>query len=261
MVKQRLLGEFTLTNDQKDFSLYEGVHGSDNVSLDTGNYFMFGYTGESVDQFISHFVTTVQAIGAPYLNFDMSYDTSTNRIEIDFDGYNVDITWTDTELQSLLGFTGSQTGSNNYLADNQPRYVWNPSNPASMYPLGLKEFWNPKSTSYVGRSKDGTTYSTQGSIIYDAVLGFNLLTGEEIYIPDTGTVNRDLQSFFVDVIGKGKPIRIQTDSSQLTSDYFKTGLVAGDEDEPVGSFSDFIDRSIKTYNGLWNVEFNFIKQV
>ena len=221
---------------------------------------MFGYTGETTEQLVEHVTTKLQDLGGNFTNAACSYDIGADRIQLDFDGYNVDITWDDTDLQTILGFEGTQNGDPSYGAVNPPKYVWNPTYGVSYYPLGLNQFWNPKSTTYVGRSTDGTTYSVNQSIVYDAKLAWQLLPDSDVIILDSGQTNGELQTFFEDIIAKGYPVRIHLNRDILDSDQFKTGIVMGEsEDEPVGSFMEYTKRYIKNYNGLWNVNLNFIK--
>ena len=265
---QQYLGRFTATTSHVNFSLNDGG-GADPVVLTTGEYFMAGYTGEPTEQFIEHMQTQIRAISGygvgEAAECTISYSGGNGLISIDFNGQNVDITWTDTELQDILGYTGSQTGAAFYTATYQPRYVWRPSRALVYFPGDLTKWFEPRSTSKVILSKDGTTYTTEGNLLYSGSYAYENLTKAEV-ITDSTTQYESLEYFFEDCIHAVKRVRCYPDRTLNTaSDYVEGYIVPpGDtqsERLEIGSFAQFRNRHIQTYNGLWDAQLGVVKHV
>jgi len=270
LLNQRFFGRFVIGADSRDFTLTD----SDNsvpyaVQLTAGEYYLESYSGEGTNQLVEHVQAQIRALGVKgavdYGNATATYNATTDLVTIDLatlPAASVDITWTDADLKTLLGFTGAQTGADTYTAAQSPRYVWSPSKPPSEYPLDLAQFWAPRSTTRVGRSKNGASYSTKGTVLYDAILRYELLGDSEVVTPSTGSINDDLQAFWDAVVHEGQPIRIYVDRTTSSAANTKTGIwVTDDEGEPLGSFLQTVGRHIRAYNGLWDVDVRLEKFV
>ena len=268
---QRYFGRFTIGTNNQDFTVTD----SDNsvpyaVQLTAGEYYLESYSGEGTNQLVEHTQAQIRDLGVKgavdYGGATVTYNATTDRVTIDFDtlpAASVDITWTDSDLKTLLGFTGAQTGADTYTAAQSPRYVWSPSKCPTDYPLDLAQFWAPNSPTRAGRSKDGSSWSVKGTaVLYDAQISYELLDDSEVITPSTGTIYDDLQQFWVDVVHAGQPVRIYVDRSTSSAANTKTGLwVPGEDDEPLGSFLQTVGRHIRNYNGLWDVDMRFEKYV
>jgi hypothetical protein len=265
-VLQQYLGRVTIDDDTKNFSV-----GAFAITLTTGNYYVTGYSGEATAQLVEHMQAQIRAadatLNASTVEYDKDAITGVGPVVMSLDGSGgpvvATITWTDSALQTLLGFTGTQSGASTYTATNQPRGCWRPTLGWAEYPLNATKFWTPRSTSFAGASKDGTTYSTEGTLVNEApMVRYENLPEADVITPGTGTIQRDLQEFWKQIAHKGQPIRIFPNRTLNASDSYHTGLlVPFEEDEHLGSFTDFVGRRIRAYNGLWDVQLRFKEYV
>ena len=264
---QEYVGQVRITSTCRQFQINDGG-GAEAVVLDLGKYFASGYTSESDDQLIEHMQTQIRAVSGfgagEAAECNISRSTSTGLITIAFDA-SVDISWDHADLQTLLGFTGSQTSASSYVATNTPKGVWRPTEGLSEFPVDLTEWWAPNSTSKVTRAPDGTISTVQGAMLYDGIFGYRLLDEGEVK-SDSSTVWESFQSFFENVIHAGYRIRAFPDRTAITSDDYREGIIVppnASDDEPVtmGRFADWARRHIRNYNGLWGVDFRMLKAV
>lgn len=262
MTLQRFFGRFTIGTDSQDFTIDTTPStGPFAVQLTANDYFLEAYTGEGVDQLVEHMEAQIQAADAAFGAAAVSYDAATDRVSINLATAGT-VTWDDTDLRDLLGYTGNLSGGSAYPAPQSPRYVWSPSKAPARYPLDLTQFWAPRSTTRVGRSKDGTSHSLPGPVLYDAELGYELLKDEGVITPASGTIYEDLQQFWTDVVHAGQPIRVYVDRDISSAANTKTGLwTPDDEGEPIGSFLQHVGRHLRNYNGLWDVDCRLEKLV
>lgn len=252
---QQWLGRFAVGATNDSFSI-----GANAFTLTAGNYYLAGYTSESTNQLCEHITATI--VGT-YANAAVTYSATTGLVTFKIaNSGSYAITWTDTALQTLLGFTGTQSGAATYTATMEPQHVWRPNRGLAGRPVGEANFWAPRSTTIIGCSKDGSTYGVRGNLLYDAEIAYVMLAESRVTTPaTTGTVT-DLQSFYEDVVHQGQPIRIYPDRSLSASTSFVTALVStGKEDEPVPAWSDFAARHIANYSGLWDVTLPLVKWV
>lgn len=227
--------------------------GVSSVALTEGRYYMAGYTGESTLQLCEHMQTEIRAIGAPYGSTTVTLSSTTGLVTIAVLGAVTAIDWTHTALRDLLGFTANLSGAASYTATNKARYCWFPSRGLVEYPGDLTEWWAKRSTSYGYRSPDGVTYSTQGTLIKEGKFKYSHLPKADV-ISVSDTVWETFQEFWTDVIHAGEPFRCFPDRTLNGSGDIKVATFGSLDDDPVGSFTDYMDRNIRSYNGLWTVE-------
>lgn len=251
---QEYLGRFVIGNTLKDLT----VNG-EAISLTTGNYYTYGYDGESDNQLCEELQEKIQTIDG-YENSTVIY--SNGVITITLDG-PADIVFTDNNLAAYLGFsTTSLTDSATYSSDQNPRCVWRPSRGPSFTPVNSTRFWCPRSTSNVLRSANGVTYSIQGNILNDAVIEYQLLEGDEVITPATNVnIYKSFEQFFKDVVHYGQPIRVLPDRDTYTVSSYKTAIFGTDEMEKVSSLGDYIGRYIENYNGLFSISLPLLEFV
>ena len=259
MTLQIYNGTATVDADSKDFTIDTNPStGPFALSLTAGDYFVFGYTAEVADQLIEHLQTTIRTVGA-YAAADVTIAPATGIVTINFKA-ECAVVWTDTDLRDLLGFTANLSGQSAYSATNACRYLWRPTLGLSSYPGDLTRLFGQRSTSMVGVSSDGTTYSREGTILYDGVYGYSLLPVASI-ITDSSTVWESLEQFWADVLHRGKPVRVLPDLTDVSSAGYHTALMTG-PDGKVGGFHDaMVGRWRENYNGLWSVEFMLRKHL
>lgn len=256
---QQFFGRFDLTAAMKDFSIVPSAGGATSaLALTAGYRYIRGYTSESTLQVCENMQERIRTIVA---NATVTFSDTLGLVVIDFLGTAYDITWTDSALQTLLGFTGTQVGSSTYTAQQQPRYVWRPTLGASTYPLTLENGWLPRSTTRYVRSKDGTPSTVKGTDVYDAMIEYTALPQADVIRPSSGTVYRDLQTFWLDVAHEGLYLRYQPDRTAWATGnvYPCTFGVEDDDGDALGSFGEWSSRHVTSYNGLWDVSFRLWK--
>lgn len=249
MALSMFLGRFYLGGTLDTFTIDDGG-GAQTVTLTNGYRYVTGYTGEGTNQLCEDFTAKVQALGGNYHAATATFSTMTGKITLDFGGHNMAIVWTDGDLQTLMGFSGTQSGAANYVATNKARYTWIPSRAMTDYPTNATNIWNPVSTTVGLRSGNGTTTTLAGDLLNETQIDFTFLTEAETITPATGTVYADYQQFWTDVFHAGEMVRFYPDKTLAASTSFKTAVWGGEE---VGSFRDMADRYTSKFNGLWNV--------
>ena len=259
---QEYLGRFNVTSDLDNLSV-----GGNAISLATGYTYIRGYTSESTNRLIEDLQTKIRAIGSSYSLSTVTYSTSTGKITIALidsgSGATVaDISWTDSDLQSLLGFTGSQTGASSYTATNQPRYVWRPSQGLADYPIELENWYSANSTSLSYTSESGACYALESETLYDGFYSYRLLPESEVK-SDSSTVWESFEQFWKDTFtGIPQPVRCYWDRTQnASSDVFECFLSPVGDDAMVGKLTDYISRTMSNLDTLWNVNFSLRKYI
>ena len=255
---QAFFGRFYVGDSLDDLDV-----GGSGITLTQGNYFLSGYTGEGTVNLCEHLEDEIQALGGGYADATVTYDLSTKRVTINLT-VTATITWTDGALQTLLGFTGTQSGASSYTGSQTPQHVWHPSREITHYPGNSTNIFLPRSTTSIGRANDGTTFSVVGNIVYDAQdgLSWELLDESEILLPSSGSIGDDLESFFEDVVHQGQPIRLILDTSSYAASTDYVTFLWGEEDEDnIGAFADYMNRDDDSYQGLWNIRIPVMKYI
>lgn len=263
MATQTWLGRFTIGSSTDTIDLDDNAASTPTVSLTAGDYYLAGYTSETTDQLIEHINTQVQAEGGDFADLTFSFSYTTGKVSVVAGaGDDIDITWTDTALRDLLGFTANLTGVDDtaQVATNEAQYIWRPDRPPSSHPVDLTQFWELESNTIVHRSRDGTTYTVAGNALYRAQIEYVCLGNARVITPSTGTVNQDLQSFFADVAHAGQPMRVFMDDTAITSADYETAIW-GDGQGDLGAFTNYAQRHIGNYQSLWDVSIPLIKYV
>ncbi|MEE9366929.1 MAG: hypothetical protein V3W44_09605 [Dehalococcoidales bacterium] len=267
MAIPQYFGRFEITSANQDFSFNDGSAHA--MVIPTGFYYTAGYTSESTNQLVEAVNAQLETISAAYgCNWDdvngdgTRDDTGTNRITLDFTGAgsNVSVTFTDAGVAALLGFSGNITATaKNYTGTQTPRHTWQPTLAPSHYAGVASKFWIPEFTAKVQRSKDGTTHTIPGNTLYFGGHRFSLLPEADVQV--AATVYRDLEQFFLDVVGNAQPIRILPDRTSYTSTSYVTGYAAGRDAGEVGGLDDYRSRWSESFDGLWDVDLEFVKKV
>jgi hypothetical protein len=258
---QQFLGQFVVNDDRKNFIINVGGGGDQSLTLATrDDYYIAGYTSEATNQLCEEFETQIQTVDG---TATCRYDEDNGKITLTFSAAT-SVTWTDTELRTIMGFTSDKSTLSTYTSDQQCRFTWLPTRGLVQYPSNLagQYFWRPVSNSIVARSRDGSSFAVANNIYYDALdLSYQLLTEAEVIEPSTGTVYSDFQTFWTDIVHAAKPVRFYPDKSVNTSTDYVDCLIGDPGEDTVGSLADWIGRHISNYNGLWDVNIPIIKYV
>jgi len=269
MAYQEYIGQIAITNSTKDLSVDNGTAYA--VALTADNYYIEGYSGET--QLIEHLQAQIRAAdsafdtgGANECTIERSRSTGLITIAFAAGGGNVDITWTDTALGTLLGFTSATTGAHSYTADVTPKGVWRPSMPLATLPGDETEWWGKQSTTKITVSLDGSTYGVEGDLLYNGIYGYESLDDNEVMDTATRTWTT-FESLWESVVHEARPMRVLPDRSSYISGSYETGLIvpadtdADAEAITVGHLREYQGRTADDYNGLWDVQFKMVKNV
>lgn len=254
---QHYFARFYCDTSLNNLSLNDGVDDFA-VALATGYYYLDDPNGG--DDFLAHLQAQIRASDATFASAEVTLAAATGLITINFatGGTNIAITWTDSALQTLLGFSGTQSGAESYTATNQPRYFWRPSKAATAY-NDLDEFWVPKSTCKNTRAMDGTTGHVPGPTLYYTEMAYSHLPKADV-LTTSSTINESFQKFYIDMCeaDAGGRLLVQTDRTQAGGAYFHEALFAAEE---MGSFDDYSKRNRDDYNGFWSIKLPLWRKV
>jgi len=165
-------------------------------------------------------------------------------------------------LRDLLGWTAniSTTATTAVVADNEARYTWRPDVATAERPASLTTWWEEQSQSTTKRARDGTIYSGVGPTLYGASIAYQYLASARVIIPDSGSVNIELQQFYVDVFAAAARFRVYPDDTATTSSDFVTGVLGGFGEE-LPSFRSLASPSEPPSHTHWDVQFTVWKDV
>jgi len=256
MALQQYLGKLRIGSASKDFAI-----GASACSLTVGDYYLTGYTAEATAQLCEHMQAVIRAIGATQDASTVVYNATTGRVTITLETAAA-LTWTDAALGALLGYTSAAYGAGTtFTAEAAPRYVWRPTEGLARYPVHLSTWWGSRSTTVVQRSPNGSIATVEGAFLYDGEFGYDLLTSAEVMTTPGTTVWESLEQFWLDVIGRGKPIRCYPDRTLSAVGNVFEAIALPRGDEGLGSFVDYAARHFESYDGLWNVSLRFGKYI
>lgn len=271
MALQEYIGQIAITSSTKDFVVNNGTAYA--CALTVGNYYAQGYSGESTAQLIEHLQAAIRAANAAFAasganECTVSRSATTGLITIAFaaGGGNVTVTWTDTALGTLLGYTGTLSGAYSYAATYTPKGVWRPTRALVELPGDETEWWGERSTSRVTIGKNGSTYGMEGTILYDGIYRYESLTKAET-IDTASTVWTTFESFWEAVVHAVRPIRVLPDRTSYTSTTYKPAMMIPSEADAsegpvsIGHLREYIGTTVADYNGLWDVAVKLAKQV
>lgn len=255
-VYQEFLGRFPVGSTLDSFSI-----GTNAITLTAGNYYVNGYTGESTAQLLEHMQAKIRAATGGYANATVTRSQTTGLVTMATGGGAAAITWTDTALQTLLGFTGTQGSATSHVATYHPRYVWRPTDPPMDVDTTPEEMFAPVSTAKVYRAQDGSMCSVDGvTVLQDCRrLAYQCLPQNDAIRNVAGPTYRSLEEFWEDIIARGRPMRVYPDRSVNANSACFTTAVYGAE-QP-GAFVDTVGKAQGSYLGYWRVDLPLWKVV
>ena len=248
-VYQEFLGRFPIGATTDSFSI-----GTNAITLTAGNYYCNGYTGESTEQLCEHMQARIRAATGGYTSATVTRSQTTGLVTIATGGAAAAITWTDTALQTLLGFRGTQSSATSHTATYHPRYVWRPTDPPMEADTTPEELFSPVATSKVYRAQDGSMCSVDGvTVLQDCRrLAYQSLPQGDVIRNVAAPTYCSLQEFWEDVIARGRPMRVYPDRSVNANAACFTTAVYGAE-QP-GAFVDTVGKTSAPYLGYWRVD-------
>ena len=246
-IKQAYLGRI-------EAQAWEFVAGATTYTLTAGEYYPRGYTGEATSQLVEHLTALLEPrAGTPVVSVSLT----TGLVTINWDGTATTVTWTDTELRDILGFTGNLTSATSHVSTYPMRYLWLPSVAPSGYPTTVDDIWEPRSNSRVIASPDGSSHGRRGYESNLATLTYDLLPAADVVHHNATYDSEDngtFRSFFRNVAHNVMPIRVLPDATTYaaSTDYV-TALFGRGDGEALGRYTDYAGPSEPTNYTLWDV--------
>lgn len=225
-----------------------------------GTYFVRGYSAESTAQLLEHVEDLIQSV---YAGATVTYSSTTGLVTIAL-GTTGSITWDDTALRDILGFTANLSSVTEATATNPPKYIWRPSTQANRYPheLSAANFWVPSSDTIIDLAENGTTYALEGKNRYAAEIEWYYLAKAEVLTPTSGN-DSSFQRFWLDVPAAGGAFRLVFDRTSYTSTGYVTAMLAPQSERRLGSFDAFrrINAATDPANAYWDLKLPLVKYV
>jgi len=252
---QQYLGRFYIAEQQ--IYVENNVPNTATITIPAGYYYITGYTSESTEQLCEKITSLLQA-ETGFTSATCTFDASTGKVVINNPTVQISLTWINTEIRDILGFSGNRSLSATQTANYGARYTWQPTLPPSDFPVDLQQFWVTGSSSYTGRSKDGQSWALAGNTYRQAEIEYQLLPKEDVIRESSGAPYNVLEHFWQDVCHETQPIRIYPDKTLSASSDIRTGILYS-EGEDLATFEEYIDRSVRFYQGLWDVVLPFVE--
>lgn len=208
----KLHGRFSITTSSDNFTINEAGAGARIVNLDeTRDWFIRQYTGEVTAQFVDHIQTQTRAAG-PGVELDTFTCTVSDTGFVTFagSGGNFTVTWTETVLRDLLGFTGDLAGAATYTATNQHRFGWYPNTGVSAIMAHPNRVGLSTSDAVTRRAPSGRVITTAYDEYVDNKFTWRWIEDEYMFpvgLGGTTITNRDFETFWRDVIRIGQRFR------------------------------------------------------
>lgn len=268
---QLYAGKFTLASDETQFNVLSSP-ASKNCTINTGDYYLFGYDTETTEQLVEHIQNTIRD-QAGHANAIVTVDPVARRVDMGFTN-TVNVYFDDLSVANILGFesqldAGWINSAQHYRGDKQPRYLWGPTRGLAETPLHINTVWDQRSTTKITRAPSGKVSSVQGNLLYDGFFRYvRLPSADVISTPGESDNWRPLEQFWADVVHKGKTIRMyysRDASNSPASENYKTGTWCSDISYEgamdVGGFAEQVGRNLTQWDSLWDVEFALLKDV
>lgn len=128
--------------------------------------------------------------------------TRDRRVKLSSGAGNFAITWDDTELRDLLGFTGALAGASSYTATNVSPLLWSPAKPLRPELSPLNTTGIPRPQSYFTTSpSDGSTFVVSHGERIDQRFTCNMVAVSRVFT--SAKAGGEWIAFFRDCAAKG----------------------------------------------------------
>lgn len=194
--------------------------------LPAGDYYLSSTAPGGSVSFLAQVGTTLSHGGLIYTaTLDDTTDVSTGKVTISQTNNPATFTlsWPNTTLRDLLGFTGTATsttigGHSDLVAPKQVRYLWLPSTqrqpavPDPVFGEGSQDFGVPETDYIVTTAPSGATTRTVFSTRRTERLVFDPLRGSKTWLSNEVVANESFECFWLDLMAEGgAPFRYHSD--------------------------------------------------
>ena len=165
-------------------------------------------------------MTRAAGPGAELDTFTSTIGSTTGRVTFAGSGGNFTVTWTDTALRDLLGFTGNLAGAATYTGTNQARYNWYPNTGVATIAAHPDRRGLSSSDATVRRAPSGRVITTAYDEYEDNEFEFRWVEDEYAFpvgFGGTTLTYRDFEAFWRDVLRIGQRFRFYPDRTVETA--------------------------------------------
>ena len=194
----------------------------------TDEYFIRAHTGEAIatGRLGAQLVEEIQARVRLFAGFSAFNCTVSDAGIVNMNrGSTFTVTWTDTALRDILGFTGNLSGASTYTAPNQHRYGWYPDSPISERDGDERQAGVRTSDTQVMRAPGGQVNTITFAEFVDRTFSLGWIAKERaMAVPtDTQTTaarvkNRSYEEFWQQVGKPGRRFRWYPDATLQVGD-------------------------------------------
>lgn len=224
-----------------DMALTDASGGPTTCTLPAGEYY-HSSVGSLSDDLAAAIAAAANAVMTQTWTCTISAGASgTGKYTIGCDGATCTVTFTDTELRDLLGYTGNLSASTSYTSTNQAQGIWLPGYPFQT-PGGGAFPGKIKSDQQTAMTSSGHTFSVMGRKMRVKQITWPMEARAKVLAVAETTTNASFETFLIDgIYGEAAwgtsagPIRFyadETDDATYLS-YYVHGLEEWDPRELV----------------------------
>lgn len=252
MATSKIESLITIPTGDYEFSLTDNSGGPYTITLAAAETYYHSSLGNQANDLAAELKTLMDA--ASGRTYTVTVDATvggTGKYTISVDTGNYSITWTDTALRNLLGFTSDVSSQSTATGANQAKGLWLPAAPI-WKEYGIESEGKPRSSANIQVGSDGTYYAFHGARTTRDRLRWPVVQVPRVIAAEEDTVNESWEQFFLDCIRgeaawavSGKSLRWYKDAD--TDATYQT-YHAVSANEPL------VARVNEDYDGLWSVE-------
>lgn len=252
----KLEAQITIPAGGWDIAVVEtgGGGASDTVTIPAGTYYWSSPNSVEFHTVIEGYFNSA-TLNAAYSCSISAGENGTGKVTITASGGSVTavaLTWTDTELRDLCGFTGNVSGSLSYTSTNHAQALWLPNYGWQGRHGDASFTGHPISDKQDMVNSAGYYFGVAGQTRYESALTWPMCADAKTNTISESTTNESFQTFLEDGIHAGKswatvggPIRFYADADTDTT--YTTWSVPG--------MAEYSPQRIRDqWDGYWRIE-------
>ncbi len=234
----KLEGCITIPSGVQALTCTDDAAGPLAVTLTAGTYYWSspGSGAQDMAHRIATDINTELGIGSKwYVTIDAS-EGGTGKVSISCDGATCTVTWDDTIVRDMCGFTGNLSGSTSYTSTDHVEMLWLPDGPP-VSPYGLADDGDDEDDSTVMESPAGHVHALYYQSKTVQQVEWQGVSRAKTRISGESTANESFQKFWQDAIrsshifATGTNLRVYPDAD--TDGTYTTYRASGDLTKPM----------------------------
>ena len=215
----KLEARITVPTGGWDVALTDQDAGPTTVTIPAGTYY-HSSAGSEAEGFADTFATLANAaMGQTWVSSVAAGEAGTGKYTLSCGGSTCTVTFTDTEVRDLMGFTGNLTGSTSYTSSAQAEGLWLPEYPYQSLNGGpsWNGWWETDQKSVENAA--GYSFSVIGQKKRINSVTWPIASRAKCWVANEGTANESFEQFLLDGIWAGAawgtsagPIRFHGDA-------------------------------------------------